>query len=116
MPAGRKPRLNWTKCLGQYTTTVRGVRYKLGTDKGPAREQFEFLLRKADLGEPADHNPTFSSLADEWLDHVQDAHSRERYRLCRVRLRSFVSFIGEGTKVNQLKGDHVAAWVGSLPA
>ena len=33
MPAGRKPKLNWTKFLGQYTTTIEGKFHRLGTDK-----------------------------------------------------------------------------------
>lgn len=114
MPAGRKPTLNWTKSLGQYTSTIRGVRHKLGTDKKVAQEQFDFLIRKADIGEPVDHDPRFSVLADRWLDHVQATFSAERYRLCRDRIRSFVAFLGRDTRVKRLRGSHVEEWVAGL--
>lgn len=114
MPAGRKPRLNWTKSLGQYTTTIRGVRHKLGTDKKAAQEQFDFLVRKADIGEPADSDPRFSVLADQWLDHVQTTFSKERYRLCRDRIKSFVEFVGRETRVKRLRGSQVEEWIAGM--
>jgi hypothetical protein len=33
MPAGRKAKLNWTRSLGQFTTTIEGKFHRLGTDK-----------------------------------------------------------------------------------
>lgn len=114
MPAGRKARLNWTNSLGQYTTTIRGVRHKLGTDKKAAQEEFDFLVRKADIGEVADHNPRFAVLADQWLEHVLVTFTKDRYRLCRDRIRSFVYYIGRETKVKQLRGSQIEAWVAGL--
>lgn len=116
MPAGRKPKLNWTKSLGQYTTTINKVRHKLGTEKKAAQEQFDFLLRRSDLGEVVDHNPRFSVLADQWLEHVQKTFSKDRYRLCRDRTRSFVDFLGRDTKVKQLRGSQIESWVTGLKA
>jgi len=47
---GRKPRMNWQKSKGQYTTTIEGQFFRLGADKSEAEEQFRFLLNKFDLG------------------------------------------------------------------
>ena len=44
---GRRPRLNWQKSKGQYTTTIEGQFFRLGRDK--AEEQFRFLLNKFGL-------------------------------------------------------------------
>ena len=51
---GRKPGMNWQESKGQYTTTIDGQFYRLGTDEEEAEERFKFLLRKHDLGEPGD--------------------------------------------------------------
>lgn len=56
--AGRKPQLNFTKSVGQYTTTVNGIFYRLGSDKNEAEKQFRWLLNKQDLGEQVNGNPT----------------------------------------------------------
>jgi integrase len=90
------------------------VRHRLGTDKKAAEEQFAFLLRKADLGESADHNPRFSVLADMWLEHTREEYSAERYRLCKGRLKSFVAFLGRETKVKAMRGKQIEEWVGTL--
>ena len=76
--AGRKPKLNWTKSLEQYTTTIDGEFHRLGTDKAQAEQKFRFLLNKADLGEVVDKNPFFAHIADQWLDFVQKNHAPER--------------------------------------
>jgi hypothetical protein len=56
--------MNWQESKGQYTTTIDGQFYRLGTDHEQARKTFKFLLRKHDLGEPSDGNPTFGEVAD----------------------------------------------------
>lgn len=109
--AGRKPNLNWTKSLAQYTTTIDGVFHRLGTDKEQAEKQFRFLLNKADLGEVVDKNPLFSHVADQWLDHVEKQHSPERYRLCKGRLEEFVEFVGAGLRVRDLRASHLDRWI-----
>lgn len=65
---GRKPEMNWQKSKGQYTTTIEGQFYRLGTDKDEAIEQFKLLLNKHEQREPADTNPLFSEIVDQWLD------------------------------------------------
>jgi integrase len=111
--AGRKPTMNWTKSRKQYTVTVAGRFYLLGTDKEEAERQYRFLLNKHDLGEPVETNPTFSSVADQWLEHVRKDHDPERFRLCMARLEEFVLFVGENTKVRDLRPRHVEDWIAS---
>ncbi len=67
MPAGRKPKLNWTPFLGQYTTTIEGKFHRLGTDKDEAEKQFRFLLTKHDMAEPVTCSPTFGEVSEDWL-------------------------------------------------
>lgn len=109
--AGRKPQLNFTKSVGQYTTTVNGIFYRLGSDKNEAEKQFRWLLNKQDLGEQVNGNPTFAEIADAWLGHVADFYTGERYRLCKARLEEFLSFIGENVKVKDLRPRHVENWM-----
>jgi integrase len=114
--AGRKPKLNWTPSVGQYTTTVDGVFHRLGTDREQAETQFRWLLNKQDLGESADSNPFVSDVLDAWLiKHVKQKHDPERYRLCRARLEEFVAFIGENLRVKELRARHVEKWIESKP-
>ena len=108
---GRKPSMNWQESKGQYTTTIDGQFYRLGTAKDEADERFKFLLRKHDLGEPGDGNPTFGEVADRWLIHVEENHDPERYRLCKDRLEEFVEFVGRRLKVNDLRPRHVESWL-----
>src|SRR5262249_6358593 len=111
--AGRKPELNWTRSRGQYTTTIAGEFHLLGTDKEEAERLFRFLLNKHDLGEPADTNPTFAQVVDQWLDHVHQTFDSDRYRLCKARLEEFVSFVGEGRRVKDIRARHVEGWIAS---
>jgi integrase len=110
---GRKPSLNWQKSKRQYTTTIEGQFFRLGTDKTEAEEQFRFLLNKFDLGEPADGNPLFSVLVDMWLKYVEDNHDPERFRLCYGRLEEFVGFVGPELRVRDLRPHHVEDWLKS---
>ncbi len=107
----RKPKLNWTESLEQYTTTIDGVFHRLGTDKTIAERQFHFLLNKADLGESVDKNPPFAEVADQWLAHVKENHAEDRYRLCKDRLEEFVRSIGLGVRVRDLRASHVNRWI-----
>lgn len=113
--AGRKPKLNWTKSLGQYTVTIAGKFYRLGTDKDEAEKQYGFLLNKHDLGEPADLNPVFSVVADQWLEHVREHHDPDRYRHCKARLEEFLRFAGVGIRVKDLRPWHVEDWLKEKP-
>ncbi len=108
---GRKPELNWTDSLGQFTTTIDKVFHRLGTDKPKAEQEFRFLLNKADLGEVVDKNPVFAQVADQWLGHVRENHSPERYRLSRDRLQEFVEFVGDKLRVRDLRASHVERWI-----
>jgi hypothetical protein len=54
---GRKPEMNWQESKGQYTTTIDGHFYRLGTDEEKAGERFQFLLQQHDLGESSDGKP-----------------------------------------------------------
>src|SRR5262249_44861619 len=99
MGAGRKPSLNFTKSLGQYTTTVNGKLPRRGTDKDEAEQQFRWLMNKHDRGEPVAKNPTFSQIADAWLEYVKENHDPERYRLSRDRMDEFVAWVGVQLKV-----------------
>src|SRR5262245_1655762 len=40
---GRKPQLDFTPSVGQYTTTVGGKFHRLGTDQAEAERQFRWL-------------------------------------------------------------------------
>jgi integrase len=114
--AGRTPKLNWTKCLGQYTTCIRGKRYRLGTDKDEAEREFEYLIRQDGRAEERpDPNPTFAAVADRWLEHVRQSHDPDRFRLCKARLEEFVRFVGVGTRVRELRPAHVDQWLASKP-
>ena len=99
--------MNWQKSKGQYTTTIDGEFYRLGTDEEAAQRRFQFLMRKHDLEEPGDGNPTFGEVADRWLLHVEKNHDPDRYRLCFDRLEEFVDFVEKGLKVSDLRPHHV---------
>ena len=55
--AGRKPKPNWTKSLGQYTVTRGGRLHRLGIDRTEADRQIRFLLNKQDMGKWPDLTP-----------------------------------------------------------
>ena len=111
--AGKKPKINWTKSRAQFTTTIDGVFYLLGTDKEEAERQFRFLLHKHDLGESVDTNPKFALIADDWLEHVKKMYDPDRYRHCKARLREFVIFVGEERRIKDLRPRHVEEWIAS---
>src|SRR4051794_32027736 len=114
--AGRIPKLNWTPCLGQYTTCIRGKRYRLGTDEKDAQRQFDFLMEQdGRADEELEANPTFRSVADRWLDYVKLSYTSERFRLCFARLKEFRDFIGLGTRIRELRPSHVEKWLASRP-
>jgi integrase len=112
---GRKPSINWQRSKGEYTTTIGGQFYRLGTDSAQAQVRFEFLLRKHDLGEQGDGNPTFAEVADRWLLYVEENHDPNRYRHCKSRLEEFVDFIGPTLRVNDLRPWHVEQWLEGKP-
>jgi len=111
--AGRKPKLNWTPRRGQFTCTVNGHYHLLGPDKDDAERQFQFITQKADFGEEAHPNSTFHELADRWLEHVEKSNSAGRYRHCKARLREFITFVGQGTRVMELRAGQVEQWLAS---
>jgi len=114
--AGRTPKLNWTPCLGQYTTCIRGKRHRLGTDEKEAQRQFDFLMEQdGRADEELEANPTFRSVADRWLDYVKLSYTPERFRLCFARLKEFRDFIGLGTRIRELRPSHVEKWLASRP-
>lgn len=113
MRRGRKPQMNWQKSKGEYTTTIDGQFYRLGTDEEEAEKQFRFLLDKHEDGEAADPNPPFCVIVDKWLEYVKENHDPERYRLCKDRLEEFVEFLGLGMKVRELRPRHVESWLKS---
>ena len=109
--AGRPPKLNWTESRKQYTVTIGGTLHHLGADKAKAEEGFRFLLRKHDLHEPVEKNPTFASVVDRWLDHQRPKVTEERYRLAKARLEEFLLHVGLGIKVSGLRPHHVEGWL-----
>lgn len=113
---GRKPEMNWQKGKGQYTTTIEGQFYRLGTDKKKAEAQFRFLLSKHDQGEPADQNPALCVIVDKWLKYVKEHHTQERHRLCYDRLEEFVEYLGPAMRVRDLRPRHVEDWLKSKTA
>lgn len=113
MPAGRKPKLNWTPFLGQYTTTIEGKFHRLGTDKEEAEKQFRFLLTKHDMAEPVTGSPTFGEVSEDWLLHVEKIHDADRFRLCKARINDFLAFLGKDIKVRDLRPRHVEEWIKS---
>ena len=114
--AGRSPKLNWTPCLGQYTTCIRGVRHRLGTDEEEAKRQFDFLMEQdGRTEERVDPNPLFSIIVDRWLKHVEESYTPERHRLCWARLEEFVEFVGKGTRIRELRPAHVENWLADKP-
>jgi integrase len=115
MPAGRKPKLNWTPFLGQYTTTIEGKFHRLGTDKDEAEKQFRFLLTKHDMAEPVTGSPTFGEVSEDWLLHVEKTHDADRFRLCKARVNDFLAFLGKDIKVRDLRPRHVEEWIKSKP-
>ncbi len=109
--AGRKSKLNWTNSRDQYTATIAGTFYLLGKDKEEAEKKFRWCLNKNHLTEPIELNPTFASIADEWLEHVKNAYTSARYRICCCRISEFAQYVGEKMKVNDLKPSHFEAWL-----
>jgi integrase len=113
--AGRPPKLNWTKSLGQYTVTIGKKLHRLGADQAAAETQFRFLLTKHDLAEPVTANPTFGEVADHWLEHVRQRHDKERFRHCRDRINEFLAFLGGDLTVRDLRPRHVEQWIAGKP-
>jgi len=115
MPAGRKAKLNWTRSLGQFTTTIEGKFHRLGTDKTEAEKQFRFLQVKHDMDEPVASSPTFGEVADAWLDHVEQSYDPERYRGCKARINEFLAYLGKDIKVRDMRPRHVENWINEKP-
>src|SRR5260221_12276419 len=109
--AGRLPTLNWTTSRKQFTVTLDGKFYLLGSDKDAADQHFRFLLNKHDLAEAVTSKPTFLEIADQWLEYVEKNHDARRYRLCKARLQEFVEFVGSSLRVQQLRTSHVERWL-----
>ncbi len=110
---GPKPKMNWTKSLGQYTCTIEGKLHRLGVEKTIAEKQFAFVMNKADLAEPIKGNPTFAEIADDWLEYVQQTFDTRRYDICQPRINEFITFVGGGLKVKELRARHVEDWIKS---
>jgi integrase len=113
--AGRKPNLNWTPSLGQYTVTLDKKLHRLGVDRTEAQKQFHFLLTKHDMAEPVTGNPTFGEVAESWLLHVEQDYDPERFRLCKARVNEFLAHLGRDIKIRELRPRHVEEWVKSKP-
>jgi integrase len=109
--AGRIPKLNWTPSLDQYTATIRGKLHRLGRDEDGAKQQFEFLVGKAEFDEPADVNPPFAEIADRWLTHVERTFSAGRFRNAKARLQEFTDFAGKGIRVRELRPNQIDLWL-----
>jgi integrase len=110
---GRKPKLNWTPCHGQYTVTIDKRLHRLGTDQAVAERQYRFLMTKAELAEPVSSTPTFGEIADAWLEHVSTTMDKERYRLCKGRINEFIAFLGSDIRVKDMRPAHVEGWIAS---
>jgi hypothetical protein len=52
-------------------------------------------------------------IVDKWLGYVEENHDPERFRLCLARLEEFVTFVGAGTRVRELRPRHVKDWLRS---
>lgn len=109
----RSPKLNWTKSLNQYTTTIAGKFYRLGPDKEEAVKKYQWCLNKNHLSEPINLHPSLAEIADLWLEHVRQKHSEERYKIDCDRISEFVRFAGKKIKVEDLKPSHVSDWLES---
>lgn len=109
--AGRKPKLNFTPFLDQYTTTINGVFHRLGKDPETAETQFKFLMRQSEKGVAADPNVTFGDVADAYLDYAREQHSPERYRHCKERLQEFKDHVGDSLRAKDLRARHVEGWL-----
>src|ERR1022692_5165014 len=96
----RKPECNFTPCLNQFTTCIRGKRHRLGTNEKVARERFDWLMREDGQVETVkEANPLLGDLFTPWLHYVEKQHAPDRFRLCRDRLLDFLRFIGEGARI-----------------
>jgi integrase len=109
--AGRKPKLNFTPFLDQYTTTIGGVFHRLGKDQEAAEAQFKFLMRQAEKGTAADPNVPFGEVADAYLDFAEQSHCPERYRHCKERLQEFKDHLGDAFRARDLRARHVDTWI-----
>ncbi len=109
--AGRIPKLNWTPYYNQYTSTIDGELHRLGKDKDEAEKQFKFLVRQSEKGAEVDPKITFHEVADYFLDHVQEHHAAQRYRICQQRLQEFKNHLGPRFMVKDLRPSHVNAWL-----
>ena len=113
MSAGRKPKLNFTECLGQWTTCIRGVRHRLGKDEKAAKETFEWLLIQDGQAEvQKEANPLLGDLFAAWQRHItSEGFHPSRLRLCKERLREFLKRMGLGARLSDLHPAHVDAWI-----
>ena len=107
----RRPRLNYTPSLAQFTVTVAGKLHRLGTDKEAAERQFKFLTRQAEKGVAADPGVTFADVADAFLGHVDRTYSRERLAQCVSRLKELRRHLGDSFKARDLRPSHVDSWL-----
>jgi integrase len=112
---GRKPKVNWTPSLSQYTVTIDKKLHRLGIDEEDAERQYRLLLEQHDLAVPVDANPTFGEIADQWLEHVRLTQDPERFRLCKGRINEFLAFLGRDLPVRDLRPVHVEKWLESKP-
>jgi len=110
--AGRKPKMNWYESRGQWCVTVGGKLHPLGTDETTARQQFDFLTGRAEMGHPAvNANPAYTEIADRWLEHVHGTFAADRFRICTARLEEFCNVIGKGRRVKELRPEHIKRWL-----
>lgn len=110
---GRPPKLNWTPSLGQFTVTIGKKLHRLGIDQAEAEKQFRFLMNKADMAEPVISAPTFSVVADAWLEHVRQTQDPDRFRNCKSRMNEFLAFLGRDIRIKDLRPRHVEEWIAS---
>ncbi len=90
----------------------------MGKDEAAAKQQFEFLMRQADLEAEAGQRAvsvkaTVKEVMVRFLAMVRERDSEERFRLVQARLFDFCAFVGDNKPCRDLRAKDVEDWIGA---
>jgi hypothetical protein len=110
----RQPKPWFRKDRNCWQVTINGRRHNLGPEKKAAFNQFhELMLRPKETFQPVS-NLLVPSLADDYLEWLQNNRSEPTYEWYRYRLERFCQLYPT-LAVADLKPFHVQRWVDKYP-
>jgi hypothetical protein len=106
-----RPTSIWLRAQdNHWYVTFHGEKKKLSPDKKEATRLFHELLSKHQEPAGTSVSPSFSRIAELFLDESEKTKKPNTYRLLRSTLQSFIDHLGQ-RRVSDLKVHHVSAWV-----